>query len=28
MSVTDDALLDLRSVMTAVGGKIVHEEAI
>jgi hypothetical protein len=28
MSVTDDALLDLRSVMTTVGGKIVHEEAI
>jgi hypothetical protein len=28
MSVKDDALLDLRSVMTTVGGKIVHEEAI
>jgi predicted amidohydrolase YtcJ len=28
MSVKDDALLDLHSVMTTVGGKIVHEEAI
>jgi hypothetical protein len=28
MSVKDDALLDLRSVMTTVGGKVVHEEAI
>ena len=28
LSVKDDALLDLRSVMTMVGGKIVHEEAI
>jgi predicted amidohydrolase YtcJ len=28
MSVTDEVLPGLRSVLTAVGGKIVHEEAI